>query len=232
MKALLLAAGYGTRLSKYTKHSPKCLLKISGQTMLDHWIYKLNALGVEEFIVNTHYLADQVNDFISKHKMKDKIIISHEKELLGTAKTLIKHSNILNKCSSFIVHVDNYCEDNLFDFVEAHKNRPRDTLLSMLTFFTKSPSSCGVVELDESGRLISFYEKQETPPSSIANGAVYIAEPDFFKDLAKVLNSGVDISNDLIPKLLGKIYCYQTKKYYQDIGTEQTYHETVQFSSN
>ena len=73
MKALLLAAGLGTRLGNLTKKQPKCLIKVGNETMLDHWLFKLEALGVSEFIINTHYLADQVDKHILSHPLKDKI---------------------------------------------------------------------------------------------------------------------------------------------------------------
>ena len=60
MKALLLSAGYGKRLLPLTKDTPKCLIKINGITMLDLWISKIRKLGINEIIVNTHYLSDLV----------------------------------------------------------------------------------------------------------------------------------------------------------------------------
>ena len=65
MKALLLAAGFGSRLGGVTKNMPKCLVKVGQETMLDHWLYKLDRLGISEFVINSHYLAEQVDTFIS-----------------------------------------------------------------------------------------------------------------------------------------------------------------------
>lgn len=222
MRALLLAAGLGTRLGNITKTTPKCLLKFGKGTMLDHWLNKLDALGVEEFIINTHYLANQVNEFVSTHKFRKKIKLSFEKKLLGTAGTILKHSYALNKGDSFIVHVDNYCEDPLNSFLEAHQKRPIGTELSMLTFTTSSPESCGVVETNKDGRLTAFFEKHALAPSCRANGAVYLATPEFFMSMNKLDGIPSDFSRDIIPQLLNKIYCIDTHQFFEDIGTVET----------
>ena len=64
MKALLLAAGYGTRLKELTTLKPKCLIKVGEETMLDHWIIKLEKLGVDQFIINTHYLSTRLKTIL------------------------------------------------------------------------------------------------------------------------------------------------------------------------
>ena len=123
MKALLLSAGFGTRLGALTKQTPKCLITVGDQPMLDHWLYKLERLGVSEFIINTHYLAEKVHAVIAVHPLKEKVIISHEPDLLGTAKTLFHHLDVLEKQDSFVVHVVIFCADQLDDMVESFRRR-------------------------------------------------------------------------------------------------------------
>ena len=113
MRALLLAAGFGSRLNELTKSTPKCLMEVGGQTMLDHWLGKLDKLGVTDFVINTHYLADQVDAFISTHPLCDRINVSFEPTLLGTGMSLSNHLEWLKTDDCFVVHVDNYCEDSL-----------------------------------------------------------------------------------------------------------------------
>ena len=117
MKALLLAAGFGTRLHPLTQNTPKCLMRVGDKPMLDHWLYKLERLGVTEFIINTHYLAEKVHDFIDSHSLKSKIKLSFEPKLLGTAQTVLCLKNQLRNSPFFIVHVDNFCEDDLSSFI-------------------------------------------------------------------------------------------------------------------
>lgn len=218
MKALLLAAGFGTRLGHLTKSKPKCLLEIAGQSMLDHWLLKLNTLGVEQFFVNTHYLADQVEKFVSCHILKDKITLIKEPKLLGTSRTLFSNSRLLFDDECFIVHVDNYCEDNLVGFLKNHQsNRPK-RLMSMLTFVTNTPSACGIVKQSPTGLVTNFEEKPLMPTGNIANAAVYLVNKAFFEEIKNYTMKSGEISLDIIPNLIGKIITFKTDEYFDDIG--------------
>ena len=229
MKALLLAAGFGTRLHPLTQNTPKCLMRVGDKPMLDHWLYKLERLGVTEFIINTHYLAEKVHDFIDSHSLKSKIKLSFEPKLLGTAQTVLCLKNQLRDSPFFIVHVDNFCEDDLSDFLYAHKSRPVGTTVSMLTFDTLTPEQCGIVEIDQNNTLIKFYEKQKPPPSNKANGAVYIVSENFFDELEDLPVSAKDFSKCIIPQFLGKIFCFHTDRYFEDIGTPEALKRANEF---
>ena len=89
---MLLAAGKGTRLKPYTNDKPKCLMPIKGKPLLDIWINKLCNVGVKNFFINTHYLHEQVNEFVSRNELKEKIQLSHELELLGLLITRVKQT--------------------------------------------------------------------------------------------------------------------------------------------
>jgi mannose-1-phosphate guanylyltransferase len=231
MNALLLAAGFGTRLGKLTKSRPKCLMRVGEQTILDHWLHKLDKLGVSSIVINTHYLAEQITAFTSNHPLREKIILSYESELLGTAGTVAANSTLLQGQDSLIAHADNYCEDSLEGFWFAHTRRPKKTILSMLTFTTATPHNCGIVEVDKKNRLTKFYEKTPNPPSNRANAAVYITSSEFFKTLGCMPTQNADISCDIIPRLLGKIYCFHTAGFFEDIGSPRTLKKVNEYLS-
>jgi mannose-1-phosphate guanylyltransferase len=220
MNALLLAAGLGTRLNPITKTTPKCLVKVGQYTMLDHWLYKLDMLGVENFIINTHYLSEKVEQFISKHEFRHKISLYHEETLLGTAGTLAANKAFIDQ-DTFVVHVDNFCLDDLTGMVDSHLNRPKQSVMTMLTFETNNPKNCGLVTTNENNLMTSFVEKPIEPSSSIANGAVYIISKEFKEYFSKP-NAGVfDISIHILPKLLNFVSCYKTMKFFIDVGTPE-----------
>ena len=84
-KAMIFAAGFGKRLVPLTEKIPKPLLQLNGKTLLENSILFLEDCGIKEIVINVHYLADQIIEFIEKNKFKSKIYISHEKEkILGT----------------------------------------------------------------------------------------------------------------------------------------------------
>ena len=66
IKALLLAAGLGTRLRPLTLKTPKCLVEIDGTPLLGIWLEKLNKIGCHEVLINTHYLNEKVENYLSK----------------------------------------------------------------------------------------------------------------------------------------------------------------------
>ena len=98
--ALILCAGFGKRLNPLTLKKPKPLLKINNTTMLGHAINFIEQLGIKNIKINTFYLGEQINNFISKHPLKNKIeIISDGSKILGTGGgilNLIKTSDDTN----------------------------------------------------------------------------------------------------------------------------------------
>ena len=88
MKALILAAGFGTRLGSLTKDTPKALIKVGSTSILDINIRKLIQIGISEILINTHYLADQIEKYLVTQVYPVKVSTFFEPELLGTAGTL------------------------------------------------------------------------------------------------------------------------------------------------
>ena len=222
LKAILLSAGYGTRLRPETLEMPKCLIKINGKPILEIWLDKLSSLGCKEVLVNTHYLSEQVNEFILNYKSKSmKIITSHEYSLLGTAGTLIKNINFVEG-NTLLIHSDNYTTSNLNGLINAHNTKSKNCLLTMLTFTTKNPRSCGIVEVNQEGIVQAFHEKVTSPPSNLANGAIYIFNNEFVTWLKSQKRQLKDFSNDVLPYLTGKIQTWYTREFFIDIGTPES----------
>lgn len=225
IKALLLSGGYGTRLRPLTEKIPKCLIEINGKPILEHWLTKLEKIGCDACLINTHYLSEKVHKFIKKRK-KSRMLIKevYEKELYGTAGTLIKNSNFFEDCNILMIHADNMTNFDLRELILANKQRPKDCLLTMLTFTTDCPQSCGIVIKNDLHVLVNFLEKIADPPSNIANGAVYIFDQEFLNILKIDIPNAKDFSLEVIPKYLGRIFTYHTDKLLIDIGTIKNLH--------
>ena len=83
IRALLLSAGLGTRLRPITLKIPKCLVEIKGKPILGDWLDKLENLGTEKVLINTHYLSEQVDKFIdSQHNRNIEISKFYEKNCM------------------------------------------------------------------------------------------------------------------------------------------------------
>ncbi|WP_373071976.1 nucleotidyltransferase family protein [Sulfurimonas sp.] len=223
MKALLLAAGLGTRLSPITDHIPKCLVPINGKPLLEYWLDNLTKAGIKEFFINTSYLHEQVEDFVSKSKYKDYITLVYEKELLNTGGTLLSLKEFFKTEAFMVVHADNLSFCNFQSFINSHRQRQKECEITMMLFHSDNPKSCGIVELDSFGIVQKFHEKVENPPSDLANGAVYICEPSIFEFLYSLNKKEIDFSNDVLPNYMGRINTFLNDVYHRDIGTIESY---------
>jgi mannose-1-phosphate guanylyltransferase len=122
-----------------------------------------------------------------------------------------------------LIHADNYCLADFSAFLQAHSNRPPECVLTMMTFRTETPSSCGIVELDARGVVVGFHEKVAHPPGNLANGAVYILSAELLQLLGTDLRGVTDFSTEVLNCLVGKIYSYETSETFLDIGTLENY---------
>ena len=220
MRTLILAAGLGTRLRPLTETIPKCLVPIRGKPLLEYWFELLFPGGaIERGLVNTSYLAETVRDHLATSPWRDRVDLVHENELLGTGGTILRNRAWFGNQPFMVAHGDNLTCFDVAAFIERHRNRPLGTEITMMTFPTDTPSSCGIIETDDRDIVIEFHEKVENPPGNNANGAVYIMEPSVIDFLEGMNQKAIDISTEVLPAYLGKIYTFWNDVYHRDIGT-------------
>ena len=224
MKALLLAAGEGTRLRPVTLTTPKCLVDIGGKPLLQHWLDGLARTRIfDEVIINTHYLAERVEEFLDRCHLELKLTRSFEPALLGAGGTLLRHETALVGSDFLVAHADNFSLIDWPEFLSAHETRPAGCVGTMMTFRTDDPRSCGIVEVDTRGLVVQMHEKVENAPGNLANAAVFLFSPEVFDIVRQLKGTAVvDISRDMIPLLLGRLVAFQTFGYHRDIGTVES----------
>ncbi len=229
LRALLLAAGFGTRLKPITNNIPKCLVEISGKPLLGRWIQELEDLGCDSVLLNTHYLSNLVMNYLDTiPKNKLKINTSYEEKLKGTAGTLFDNIDFFDGYTGIFLHADNVSDFDLINLLNAHENRPKQCILTMLTFNCNNPKAAGIIEKDSNDILVAFHEKVEDPPNNCANAAIYVFDAEFIRWMKELNFKPYDFSVDIIPLLLGKIFTYHTDEVYLDIGTPSS----LEFAQN
>lgn len=121
-KAMLLAAGLGTRLKPYTDSHPKALMEINGVTLLERNITYLKKYGFTEFVINVHHFADQIRDFLkANNDFNVHIQISDESdEVLETGGGLVKAKELLGDESFLLMNADVLTDLNIEDFIQFH----------------------------------------------------------------------------------------------------------------
>jgi len=222
MKALLLAAGLGTRLRPVTERVPKCLVPIRGKPLLGYWFDLLFPAGIEGAVVNTHHLPEAVRAYVAASAWRDRIRLVHEPQLLGTGGTVLAAREYLAGEAFLVIHADNLSRFDVPAFIDRHRARPAGTEITMMTFRTDVPRSCGIVALDDRGVVMELHEKVEHPPGDIANAAVYIFEPSVLGFLAGLGGPFIDLSTQVLPRYLGRIFTYHNRDYHRDIGTPES----------
>ena len=223
MKAFLLAAGYGTRLRPLTDTTPKCLIPINGKPLLTYWLELFSRHSVTDVLINTHYLREQVHDFIERHNGSGQLphaVEFYEPELLGSCGTVAANKDfVLNEDNFFICYADNLTNIDLTAIYEFHK--AHDAPLTMALFRAGNPSQCGIAAMDECNRIIKFEEKPKAPKSNLANAGIYVADKriySYFPD-----KDFIDFGKDVLPYLTGNMYGWVTRDYLLDIGTPENY---------
>jgi len=219
MRAILLAAGLGTRLRPLTDTVPKCLIPVGDEVLLDTWLRRLSQLGIDRVLVNLHYLADVVRRHVASSAWSDLVELVEEPVLLGTAGTLVANASFLRGDDGFLVHADNWCTASLDALVNAHRGRPSECTMTMMTFETTNPEECGIVITDDRGVMVGFDEKPANPSGTTANAAIYIVTPDLYEPLVAVS----DFSTEVVARSVGKVFTWPADGDVVDIGSLERY---------
>ncbi len=228
----MLAAGLGTRLGELGRDTPKCLIQVGSDPLLGRLLAQLFDAGIEKVLINTHHRAELIRDYVAQSAFTSRVLVTHEPELLGTAGTLRANWDFFQGEPGIVLHGDNYFGKELPGLLETFDKRDEDILGTMLVFESDSPSECGIIETDESGRVTAFHEKVSNPPGRTASAAVFVFSPKIGESIAALKSDAPDISQDLMPLLLGRINVYHSAGHVIDIGTPQglraAIHETIQ----
>ena len=210
-----MAAGYGTRLAPITNHIPKCLVPIGDKVLLEYWNDLFEAYGINEILINTHYLSNQVQEFV---KFYPRFKAVHEEQLLGSAGTLYHNQDFIDSDEPFFIcYADNLTNTNLSKMIEFHTKK--QALLTMRLFYAQNPSACGIVELDKNNKIIQFEEKPLVPKSNLANGGIYVTDRRIFGFISK---DHKDLGREVLPYLPDS-FGYYSDEYLLDIGTMENY---------
>ncbi len=218
MKAFLLAAGLGTRLRPLTDTIPKCMVSIRGRPLLDIWLDSLVSAGVEEVLVNLHHRPEVVRRHLEGRRGLPSVHLAYEEELLGSAGTLAAHKDWIDGEELVLAcNADNLTDFDLRALVDVHGSS--GTLATLALFRAERPHECGIVEIDDRGRMIGFCEKPAKPASDLANAGMYAFDPQVIEDIPA--RPPKDIGFDVLPRLVGRAQTTIVSGYFRDIGTPE-----------
>ncbi len=213
MKAILLSAGLGSRLTPLTNKIPKPLIKIGNRSNLERNLERFQREKIKEIYINVHHLSHKIVSTIgSGDKYGVSIKYSFEKTLLGTAGAIKSLEQELKGDLFLVLYADNYIDVNLNELIEFHKNK--QALITIVLFEDYfAPQTSGIVELNSEEQIIKIIDKPKKIFSNWADAGIYVFEPKVLKFITSRGESS--ITKDLFPFLLEqreKIFGYKTDK--------------------
>lgn len=225
-KAMVLAAGLGTRLRPLTDLISKPMAPIVNRPVMEHIIKLLAKHGFTDIVCNLHYFPDEIkNHFRDGSKWGVNIVYSFEEELLGTAGGVKKVEDFFQGQTFLVISGDALTDINLSRAYDLHKEKKGVATLVLAE--VEDTSQFGVVLLDDEKRIRGFQEKPLSgeAKSNLANSGIYFFEPDIFKYMPP-RGQFYDFGKNLFPDLLEKnipYYGYKHSKYWNDVGSLDEY---------
>ena len=121
-KAMILAAGFGKRMLPLTEHTPKSLIKIGPKNLLERSIELLIKIGINELVINTHYLSDKIDSFLESRNYGISISIVKEDELLDTGGGVLNATKKFENSPFFILNPDTIWNKNYYEELKILEN--------------------------------------------------------------------------------------------------------------
>jgi mannose-1-phosphate guanylyltransferase len=209
LKAVLLAAGLGTRMRRAFGDVPKILAPFGGRTLLDHQLDYLAGQGVDEVAINLHHHAELVTSHLAGRRVR----VSVEDELLGTAGALVPLADFLD--GPFVVLYGDVVTD--LDLSELRLQG----LATLACYRSAELEGKGVLDVDDQLRVRSFVEKGERRSEGLVNAGIHVLDPSI---LDYVPAAPADFGHDVWPRAIAAgatIVAAPVEAYFKDVGTPE-----------
>ncbi len=237
MKAIILAAGYATRLYPLTKDKPKSLLEVGGRTILEHILIKISKVDAVDqvYIVTNSRFYEQFQIWVDDYRYSLPITVlddgttDNENRLGAIADLQLAVEREKINDDLLALAGDNLFEFELSDFVAFFEAKQLDMITTHELGDPDQLRRTGVIEVEQDFQVISFEEKPETPQSNLAVPPFYIYRRETLPLIGEYLREGQnpDAPGNFVPWLLGKkpVYAYKFEGRRYDIGTVESYRE-------
>lgn len=220
-KAMILAAGKGTRLWPLTHRIPKALVSVGGRPLLERTVELLREHGVCDIAINLHAHADMVAEHLGDgSRFGVSLTYSFEPHLLGTAGAVKKLEQFFKDGTFYVVYGDVLTRLDLSSLLDYH--RRRGAMATIALYQPEDPTSCGVVQQDENDWITSFIEKPEvrTTTDAWANAGFYVIEPGLLHQIRGDVPQ--DFGRDVFPRIVGNgggLAGFRSHAVFWDVGT-------------
>ena len=226
MKAMILAAGEGTRLRPLTATLPKPMVPIVGVPLLERTLIWLSGEGVTEVAINLYHRPQSIPDYFGTEFAGIRLFYFFEETLRGTSGGVKAAQNVFGDAPFFVIYGDNLVHADLRRLAAFHGSHTGIGTLGL--FHHPNPTAAGIVGLEADGRIASFVEKPRAEEvfSALANAGVYALDPAIFTYIPDDAPS--DFGRDIFPALMAQnqpLYGTLLGGYLADTGTPSAYRQ-------
>jgi NDP-sugar pyrophosphorylase family protein len=224
VRALVLAAGEGTRLRPYTLDRPKPMLPLGEQPLLAQLIGLLRHHGIRDIAINLHYRPAAIVEYFGDGSTFGvSLTYSYEERLLGSAGAARRLDWFLTD-TFFVLYGDVLTDLDLSRLLAEH--RARRALATLAVYEVPDPARCGIVDTRPDGSVRGFVEKPaaDQAPGNLANAGLYVLEPAVLDQIPP--DRPCDFGQDLFPRLIeagAPIVACSAPGYVLDIGSPERY---------
>ncbi|MCS7114994.1 MAG: sugar phosphate nucleotidyltransferase [Nitrososphaerota archaeon] len=186
MKAVVLAAGEGTRLRPLTLTRPKPMINVGGKPILEHCLNAIKACGIDEVIIVVNYLADVIRGYFGPGKRLGlKIEYALQKSVVGTGNALSAAEPYVDDDFLLVYGDLLFTTEALKKVLEMHKRKKPSATLAVVP--VDKPEDYGIVELEAEGLMKRIIEKprREEAPTNLANAGLYVFSTEIFEKAKK-----------------------------------------------
>lgn len=227
IRAMVMAAGYGTRLEPLTMAVPKPMMPIANKPCMQHNLELIRKHNIKEVVCNIHYHPEQIENYFCDGEDFDiSLLYSYEETLMGTAGGVRRMGReILNIDNTFVVMSSDALTDiNLRKMINFHKSKGAKATIALSP--VSDVTGFGVVVLDDDQSVKGFQEKPkpEEALSNLVNAGIYIFEPEILDMIPE--GEFYDFGKQLFPMLIEKkegLFGYEMIDFWSDVGTLDAY---------
>jgi mannose-1-phosphate guanylyltransferase len=227
MKAMVLAAGRGTRLLPLTERLPKALIPVAGRPMIEYSLLLLRHYGIRDIIINLHHLGDRIETYLGDGRRRGlEITYSKESDLLDTGGGLLKARPFLEDGTFVVINTDVLIDLPLNEVIAFHQKKKASATLVVRP--DPLVDQYGSLEIDGEGRLQRLLQTRiskqpSVPTTKLMFTGVQVLEPRVFDFMD--WNRGVQsfsTTKDTYPRMLlhqERLFGWRFEGFWQDVGT-------------
>ena len=236
MKAMVLAAGQGTRLRPATDRKPKALVRVAGRPMIEYALSLLRHYGIEDIIINLHHLGEQIENRLGDGSSRGlKINYSREAHLLDTGGGLLKAKQFLQDGPFIVINTDALIDLDLAALIQFHTQVKAAATLVLRA--DPRADEYGSMDIDSSGQICRFLNSKA--PRKPLGGlrkmmftGVQILDPTVFQHMGQHgAESKFSTTQHIYPRMLlagERLFGFPFDGFWQDLGTPERIHEAEQ----